>query len=193
MLEARVKDLNISEQLLQTIRAEVDLIIQDDEKYPKKIRTKNFYKKLSPKLKTLIEEIMTQHPESHGFTWHYEVFYSQEAVAPHNDRNLFLDRNERCERGMIIPLKWSSITPKTRFFDLSFEDKVNWDGTGFSTLAKEKREFDKSSMERFLDLEWKEKTILFFDSRQIHEATSFGVTGEDYKLSLNGLGYSSVN
>ena len=193
MFKTKVKPLDINDELLSFVKHEAQQIVKDDQKYPRKYRTTNFYKKLSPKLLEIVQGIMVQHEEASNLIWHYEVFVSKQPVGPHNDRNFFLEREERCDRGMIIPLEWVGLQPKTRFFDLFFEDKVNWDGEGFSTLSKEKKLYDKSCMDRTEDLVWSEKTIIFFDSRQVHEATPFSTTEGDYKLSINGLGYSKTN
>lgn len=164
-------------------------VISDDKTYPRKVRSRNFYKKLSPPLIEIVDRILNKHQEAKDLRWHYEIFYSTEPVGPHNDRNFFADKKELCEKGFIIPLEWTSLTPATRFYDLFIETKVNWNGTGFARLDKTLVPHSHSDLQHCSLVEWKKNTILFFDSRQIHDATDFTTSSGDYKLSINGLGY----
>jgi len=189
-LNPQVHRLHFDEGGFAKISALVHQIVADDVAYPRKVRAQNFYKKLSKELKKEVDAILARHQEFSGLTWHYEVFWSQSPVGMHNDRNFFADRKELCENGFIIPIEWSGKTPETRFYDLFIDTKVNWDGAGFSTLSKEKVPYEESKLNEFSTLPWEKNSIIFFDSCQIHDASDFRNNTEDYKLSINGLGYS---
>lgn len=183
-------DLQITDGDFMRLQAEAWNIIRDDETYPRKVRSKNFYKKLSRELLDSVRGILSPFPQMQALTWHFEVFHSGEAVGLHNDRNYFREHNELCERGLILPLEWSAATPVTRFYDLTIEEKVNWDGSGFETLDGRKIAFDAAALARWRALEWRRRSVIFFDSRQIHDAGEFQNGPADFKLSINALGYS---
>lgn len=183
-------DLNFSHEQLSRIKGLVKDIVDDDIKFPKKIRSDNFYKKLSNELKLEVDSILRNHGGFSHLNWYYEIFFSRQAVGMHNDRNFFPANKELCERGFIIPIEWSGKTPETRFYDLFIDKKVNWDGKGFATLEKVPIDYDKEALKRFEPVAWQKNSILFFDGRQIHDASEFKLAPDDYKLSINGLGYS---
>ena len=184
------QELQISTQDLQCLISETKEILLDNINYPKKFRLSNYFKKLSPSLIERVSSMISHFDEYKDLKWHYEIFHSVEPVGFHNDRNFFPEHNERCDRGLIIPLEWSSSVPHTIFYDLFYEDKVNWDGQGFSTLDGEKKEFPQEALGEGFPAAWETKKVLFFDSLQVHNASSFGKKLDDYKLSINGLGYS---
>lgn len=181
-----VSDSNF-EGLLQKAKA----ILADDEKHPRKYRGQNFFKQIPTEFKNDVSELVSHFSEFQNLRWHFEVFYSVEAVGMHNDRNHFVKHGERCDRGFILPLEWRGNIPKTKYYDLFFEDKVNWTGRGFKTLENEYKLLTESvSSDGAMEMTWNLKEIIFFDSRQIHEACTFSSQPGDYKLSINGLGYS---
>ncbi len=186
------RKLSLSDQEFLWLAEEVRAIAANDRDYPKKIRSKNFYMKLSPALKKRVHEIVCSELKLGDLIWNFEVFWAYEAVGMHNDRNYFSDLNERCERGIIIPIEWRGLPPATKFYDLFFEEKVNWIGDGFATLDKRKIEFDPSHLHSPQLLNWQRQSIIVFDSRQIHAASEFAHELGDYKLSINGLGYTKA-
>ncbi len=183
--------LDLSESMAADLEGRVQNILRDDAQFSKKFRGKNFFKKLSPELLAQVKVILQPFDEFKDLIWHFEIFYSVEPTGLHNDRNYFSHLQERCERGLLIPLSWTGSTPKTKFYDLLIEQKVNWTGKAFKTLdgvvvAHPPHFLSGDSHE----MEWKKNEVIFFDSRQIHEACPFGGSPDDYKLSINALGYS---
>ncbi len=185
-----VVDKMIPEAILATITKEVDLVLSDNEAFPKKFRNENFFKRPSQKINQWMQKFVQDFPFANDLTWHFEIFYSKKPVGLHNDRNLFADKNELCELGLILPLNLEGSPHFTRFFDLLIPKKVNWDGSGnFRQLNKEIYPHQRSDMENYFDAPWEKGRVLFFDSCQVHEAI-FPKSQEGFKLSINGLGYS---
>ena len=184
-----VKNLNFDSKSFRAIKEQVNEILKDDDTYPKKFRLNNFFKKPSRELDRLLRKHLSPFEEFKNLTWHFEIFYAVEPAGLHNDRNLFNNKTERCDRGLIIPVECVG-EHNTSFFDLFFEEKVNWDGKNFKTLKKEKLNHDPRLLEKPEKLFWKPGEIIFFDSRQVHKAGEFNAKLNSYKLSINGLGYS---
>ncbi len=171
---------------------EVHSILKDDITYPRKVRANNFYKRTSPYIKSVVDTVIAQCLPTKRYTWYYEIFYSKEPTGLHNDRNVFIQQNERCDLGLIIPIHWTNKTPETLFYDIFIEEKVNWNGKNFVTLDKKVVDSNLELLENPQGLVWQKKNALFFDSRQIHQAAPFTSSLSDYKLSINGLGYSAL-
>lgn len=174
------------------VLVEIEKILIDDINYPRKVITGNTFKKVSPYLNSILKEVIEKHDFASSLIWHFEIFSSDQATGLHNDRNLFIEQNELCQLGLIIPLKMKGSPHLTRFYDLFIEEKVNWDGEGnFRKLDKSKVEYDKQKLQKYQDAFWEEERIIFFDSCQIHEAI-FPSNDNCFKLSLNGLGYKKI-
>ncbi len=189
-ISPKIYPLNLEDSVWIEVNNQVSKVISDDENFPKKFRTGNFFKKPSSRLNDILHSVLDQFPETRDLIWHFEIFNSVNPVGLHNDRNLFLEQNELCEMGMIIPLAINGVPHLTRFYDFFVPKKVNWDGEGhFRTLDKVIYPHSDNAMDTFSDAVWETGKIIFFDSKQIHEA-KFPDEKNSFKLSLNGLGYS---
>lgn len=185
------RPLDMTNNEMNALIQSAEAVLANSDLYPKKYRGLNFFTKLSVELKEQVSNIVQRLSDADGLIWHFEVFYAVEAVGMHNDRNFFPKLDERCDKGLIIPLKWQGLTPKTKYFDLFYEEKVNWTGKAFKTLDGEYRPHNQESLDKgAVEMTWQKNQIIFFDSRQIHEASPFVTGPDDFKLSINGLGYS---
>lgn len=167
----------------------VKVHLLEDNDFERKYRKASFYKRLSQGLIERAQELISWFPEYTALNWHFEAFYSNQSTGLHNDRNYFEHLGEICEAGMLVPLE-SGGSHATVFYDLFIDQKVNWNGVGFSTVDGQNVDCDATSLGTGREIEWSQNKIIFFDSRQVHEARPFTAESASYKISLNGLGYS---
>lgn len=186
----RTYSLNLDDSTKQQITRNVESILFDDNQHPRKYRRSNYFKKPSQELEQLITNILIPTGELADLKWYFEVFYSVEPVGLHNDRNFFPESNELCQKGLLIPIRWDEQIAGTRFYDLYIDSKVNWSGINFKTLSGQLIPHDSESIKSPKEFLWSPFEALFFDSRQIHDASPFPTTTKGYKLSINALGYS---
>ena len=80
--------LESASQSLETVSPFFNQVLLDDENYPKKIRSGNFFKKPNDKIISFADKIV-RHFGYWDFVWHFEIFHSANPVGFHNDRNFF--------------------------------------------------------------------------------------------------------
>lgn len=144
--------------------------------------------------KKIIEDITNTFLDMAEYEWFVEVFYCKEPVYYHNDRNI--DQGKLCHKGLIIPLEWNaSSTVGTIMTNCRHDKKVVYDGNNWrevlTTITNDAKILTDDKFSNMLDtdhFEWKDNSIIFFDSDVLHRASEF-TEQDDYKISINALGY----
>ena len=165
--------------------------LTEDNAFQKKYRKKNYLKKLSSEIKKDFLNHSGFEQFSEDLIWHFELFYSIEPTGLHNDRNYFEELNEQCERGFVLPLKMKG-EHSTEFYDIFIEQKVNLKGQFLANLEGDRVDCDLTELNSPTSLKWSEGQLVMFDAKQVHCSGNFDSSKEEFKISLNGLGYRKL-
>lgn len=191
-------NLNLKDETIEFVLTQAKKILEDEENYPSKNRNGNIFKEINNEIKEVVVDIMKSLPDNNDLEWEFEVFLSRNPVPEHNDRNYYPQWNTQCQRGFIMPLEWQGKHPSTLIYNQWYDDKVVLGRNGQFYKLEERNLVEDENIKFTVedcvltdDLKWEKNTCIIFDASQIHSSSNFIENADSYKLSINGLGYTT--